>query len=114
MKEFYLPYNFIPVTGKIINESVTQEKEQRPRAKYDYDSDCEQQEVAKHGSAHSAKVEARHDLWQADRHSGKMTCRLHVVAPQLSAMSIRESTLQLSINIRGGTNPLFRPIACAA
>ncbi|MCI5162417.1 MAG: hypothetical protein D3917_10465 [Candidatus Electrothrix sp. AX5] len=81
MKEFYLPYNFIPVTGKIINESDTQEKEQRPRAKYDYDSGCERQEAAKHGLAHSAKAQARHDLWQAGRRSGTFTCQLRIVSP---------------------------------
>ncbi|WP_446009352.1 RAMP superfamily CRISPR-associated protein [Candidatus Electrothrix sp.] len=78
MKEFYLPYNFIPVTGII---KKNQDDGQRLRATYDYDTGCEQQEITEQGASSSAKIQARHDLWQTGRHSGKFTCRLCTISP---------------------------------
>ena len=77
MKEFYLPYNFVPVTG-IINKK--QQGQQRLRAKYDYDGEALGSDQDATGYA-SAKAEARHDLWQAGRRSGTVTCQLRIISP---------------------------------
>ncbi|MCI5139663.1 MAG: hypothetical protein D3922_14920, partial [Candidatus Electrothrix sp. AR1] len=82
MKELYLPYNFVPVTGKIINTSNRQDRKQerRPRAKYDYAGEAKRtdQEGAERASA---KALVRHDLWQTGCRSGTFTCQLCIITP---------------------------------
>lgn len=76
MKEFYLPYNFVPVTGIISKK----QQEQRPRARYDYTGEGQRADQQGAEPA-SAKAQARHDLWQAGRHSGTVTCQLRIISP---------------------------------
>jgi hypothetical protein len=76
MKEFYLPYNFVPVTGIIRKK----QEEQRPRARYDYTG--EGQRADQQGTdCTSAQAQARHDLWQVGGHSGTVTCQLRIISP---------------------------------
>lgn len=60
--EFHHPYNFIPVTGKINNEST---------AKIPYDN------------IYNGKSHIRHDLWQAGTHSGRLIARLRLETPTI-------------------------------
>ncbi|SEH08759.1 TIGR03986 family type III CRISPR-associated RAMP protein [Candidatus Venteria ishoeyi] len=60
MSQFYHPYNFIPVTGKVNNRET-------PKTAYQDIQD---------GSSH-----IRHDLWQEDMQSGRVLCRLHLDTP---------------------------------
>jgi hypothetical protein len=57
MDEFYLPYQFIPVTGKI-------DKRKTPTRGFT-----------------DSREHARHDLWQRGRHTGRLICRLETLAP---------------------------------
>lgn len=61
MSEFYNPYNFIPVTGKIGEE---------PSARTPY----EDIRTGEH-------PHCRHDLWAKDTHSGRIVCRLTLETP---------------------------------
>lgn len=61
MSEFLNPYQFIPVTGKCNGQKL------RVRAI----------DVANGSTTHPA----RHDLWQPDKQSGRIICRLHLDTP---------------------------------
>lgn len=67
MKEFYNPYQFLPVTGKINGE--------RSRHRVEYDA-------ISHGESASNPT-VRHDLWHKDGLSGRILCSLYLNTPTI-------------------------------
>jgi CRISPR-associated protein (TIGR03986 family) len=65
MTEFHHPYNFIPVTGKIVNKD-----NKNPSAKIAYVD-------VKDGKSNHV----RHDLWHSEQRSGRIICRLRLETP---------------------------------
>ncbi|MGH6635894.1 MAG: hypothetical protein ACRED0_07075 [Gammaproteobacteria bacterium] len=61
MSKFYLPYQFIPTTGRINGD----------QQKTSY-------EAIKQGAVDPA---ARHDLWMPEMHSGRIVCKLRLETP---------------------------------
>ena len=64
MTEFYNPYNFIPVTGKING---------RPTHKMNYDETIRTDQNKR----------CRHDVWSKDTLSGRIVCRLSLETPTI-------------------------------
>lgn len=63
MSEFYSPYQFVPVTGKINGEKVVQ------------DYDAIKKGVAKNNP------QARHDIWYKEGKTGRIICSLYLNTP---------------------------------
>ena len=64
MARFYLPYNFIPATGTIGGQTG-------PRHRYDFGD--------KQATPDGLAALARHDLWQRDRHHGRLICHIKLL-----------------------------------
>lgn len=62
MPEFHHPYNFIPVTGKVNNQTT-------PKISYE--------EIA------AGYKGIRHDLWEKDTQSGRIVARVHLMTPTM-------------------------------
>ncbi len=63
MSDFYNPYHFIPVTGNINGKAT-------PTSNF---------EKIKRG-----EDIIRHDLWQADRYSGRLVCKIDLISPTVA------------------------------
>ncbi len=71
MTEFYLPYQFIPATGKIKTKTKTGDKE-TSTATIDF------HEIQQGSENH---MNARHDVWLKDKLHGRITCSIFLETP---------------------------------